>query len=33
LLLCCNTVATKPAPSCFDRCCVANAIKGGAHEQ
>ena len=32
-LLCCNIVATKAAPSCFDRCCVANARKGGAHEQ
>ena len=32
-LLCCNTFATKAAPSCFDRPCVANAIKGGAHEQ
>jgi hypothetical protein len=32
-LLCCNTVAKKVAPSCFDRPCVANAVKGEAHEQ
>ena len=33
LLLCCNTVATKAAPSCFDHCCISNTKKGGAHEQ
>jgi hypothetical protein len=32
-LLCCNTIATKVAPSCFDRLCVANTVKGTAHKQ
>jgi hypothetical protein len=32
-LLCYNTVATKAASRCFDRPCIANAVKDGAHEQ